>query len=117
MGNIILNNYIFKAVENKDNYYEIYYKDINIGNIGFDIISTMNEFKLVELKCEFIDYTDSVNCIKSFVEYLIKKEFVLKIIINCTDNLKEVIEEVGFALVKDSEYKMTKPMFLNLQSK
>ena len=99
----LINGYNYKSIGL--NSYEVLNKDLVLGKINYKIISTMNEYKLIELDFDTFDYLVVYN----FIEYLIKEESVLKIIVK--NNNIEILNKLGFVSDKDA-YKLTKPMFL-----
>ncbi len=100
---------------NKEFIYNIEDKNQNksIGTIGYTIISTMNEYQLIELIYDFKEITFIYEIIDNFIGYLIREKNVLKINIKVSDkDIEMILKKIGFVLVDNTNYKITKPIYL-----
>lgn len=117
--------------DNKYKYYSIFDKNKNeyLGQINYEVISTLNEYKLCKLSF-FLKKEDESSVIEAFdglLELMILHDSCIKIIcevIECDNYRNNILNKVGFVSDKKMEilfnnkmtnaiiYKITKPSYL-----
>ncbi|MGM9971965.1 MAG: GNAT family N-acetyltransferase [Anaeroplasmataceae bacterium] len=126
------NELVNSLSDNKKVLFSVYLKNNNeyVGQVNYDIISTLNEYKLCDLKFFFKKNEYIVEALNAILEFMILHDYCIKVITNLL-TLNEVsikaLLKCGFVLDKKQEalfdnkntfidtYKITKPIFIKKQ--